>query len=170
MSAVDALIAGAAGAAGPLPLPLHGGDDVWLRLDAPASDDAWTAEEVRLYATDAGGAVVGYAAYVRVYGPRAAMTLDVDEAFWHSGLAELLVVCVRALAARAEISALLLRACAGDVRLLAMLRERFAAREDRDGDVVAVEISTDERRGRDRAAGGAAPDAGADERARGEAA
>ncbi|MGH2941632.1 MAG: hypothetical protein ACRDLN_02490 [Solirubrobacteraceae bacterium] len=93
-------------------------------------------------ANDLDGRTVARAAYTRVYGPRAVITLDVDDPFWHRGLPETLLadLCLRA--ARAGISTFLARARASDVRLLAMLRREFSARESRDGQYVDIELST----------------------------
>jgi hypothetical protein len=70
------------------------------------------------------------------------LTLDMDEAFWHRGLPELLLARLCARAASAGISTFVIRARASDVRLLALLREQFAAREMRDGAHVDLELPT----------------------------
>ena len=99
-------------------------------------------EEHAAVVAEAGGRTVGRAAYARVYGPRALLTLDVDEAFWHRGLRELLLARLCARAACAGISTFVIRARAADVRLVALLRAQFAARGTRDGAHVDLELPT----------------------------
>ncbi|MDX6681412.1 MAG: hypothetical protein QOG94_1451 [Solirubrobacteraceae bacterium] len=125
------------------PERLIDGCAVWLR----AVDDAAATpgERATLVARDADGRALGSVAYARVYGPRAELSLEVDAALWHRGLPELLVAGACASAARFGISTFLARVPAADVRLLALLRERFAARESRDGATVAVEFATRRR-------------------------
>jgi hypothetical protein len=100
------------------------------------------AEERAIAAFDADGRSLGRVEYRRVYGPRAALTLDVEDAHWHRGLPATLLADACAQAAAEGISTFLMRARAGDVRLLALLREEFAAREVRDGAFVDVELAT----------------------------
>jgi len=102
-------------------------------------------DRVALVAQDAAGVTLGRVAYSRLYGPRAELTLDVDAAFWHSGVPALLLVAASDHAARAGISMFLVRVPAADVWMLALLREHFAARESRDGAFVAAEFATTAR-------------------------
>jgi GNAT superfamily N-acetyltransferase len=106
------------------------------RPDSGAGDGASLAAE------DRDGRVVGRVSYRRLYGPRAALTLEVDEAFWHRGLPRVLLTDACEAAAACGISTFLVRVRASDVRLLALLREEFAARESRDGDFADVELAT----------------------------
>lgn len=123
-------------------LRLRDGSVVALRLAAPDSDAlACTEERAELVALDAGGAVAGRAAYARVYGPRAVLSLEIDDTYAHRGLTELLLDELCRHAQRFGISALLARVPASDVTLLALLREQFAARQARDGRHVDVELS-----------------------------
>lgn len=93
-------------------------------------------------AEDREGRTVGRAVYRRVYGPRAELTLEIDDALWHSGLPALLVASLCQHAARVGITKLLARVPARDIVLLALLREDFAGHETRDGTHVDVELST----------------------------
>jgi hypothetical protein len=95
----------------------------------------------------AAGRVAGRASYTRVYGPRAALSIEVDDAYWHRGLPGVLIDALAARAARVGIMRFLLRVPASDVRLLALLREDYATRERRDGAFVDVECDTAERPG-----------------------
>jgi len=88
------------------------------------------------------GVVVGRVSYERVYGPRAQLSLDVDDAHWHCGLADTLLVAVSLLAARRGIARFLMRVGAADLQLLTLLREDFAAIERREDGEVAVEFTT----------------------------
>jgi CBS domain-containing protein len=121
-----------------------------LRDGTPVS--LWTTDRARGAATGAdehaaifaaaGARTVGRASYARLYGPRAEVTLEIDDDFWHRGLPELLLARLCAGAADAGISTFVIRARASDVLLLALLRERFAARGARDGAHVDLELST----------------------------
>jgi GNAT superfamily N-acetyltransferase len=93
-------------------------------------------------AQDLAGRRVGFGAYTPVYGPRATLELDVDASYWHRGVPELVLERLCADAARRGISTFLARVAASDVRLLALLRTEFAARETRDGAFVDVELAT----------------------------
>lgn len=103
---------------------------------------AFCGQEHAAIVAEADGRTVGRAAYSRVYGPRALLTLDVDEAFWHRGVRELLLARLCARAACAGISTFVIRVRASDVRLLALLREQFAARGTRDRTHVDLELPT----------------------------
>jgi GNAT superfamily N-acetyltransferase len=124
-------------------LRLRDGTAVSLRAfgrdrDAAALDD----ERAEIAAEDADGRTVGRVVYARVYGPRAEVALKVDDGFWHRGLPEALLERICARAACLGISTFLVRVRASDVRLLALLRHEFGARESRDGRHVDVEFST----------------------------
>jgi GNAT superfamily N-acetyltransferase len=93
-------------------------------------------------AIDADGRLVGRLAFARVYGPRAEVVLEVDDAFWHRGLPQALLDRGCGRAACRGISTFLVRVQAADVRVLALLRQEFAARESRHGTYVDVEFST----------------------------
>jgi len=84
-------------------LTLHDGACVRLRSSAIASGGVDGAE---ILATVAGGGHAGRAAYVRLYGPRAEMTLDVVEGFWHRGAPAALLDALVAQAAREGMPAL----------------------------------------------------------------
>ena len=115
---------------------------VSLREDDHAGAGVFGDDHVCITALDGDGREVGRAVYQRVYGFRAELTLDVDEALWHTGLPELLVTSLSMRAARVGIATLLARVAADDIGLLALLRGAFAAREVRDGGHVEVEFST----------------------------
>jgi hypothetical protein len=119
-------------------LRLRDGTAVRLLAVAASPDD----ERAELTAIDEDGRVVGRLVYARVYGPRAVVTLEVDDALWHLGLPHALLgrSCDRA--ARLRISTFLARVRASDVRLLALLRHEFAASESRHGQHVDVEFPT----------------------------
>ena len=128
---------GPAPVAGDERAPLRDGADVLLCPVVSSS-----GETAVVTAIDALGRPVGRGAFLRVYGPRADLTLEVDEQLWHLGLPDALVDALRAIAARLGISTLLARVPASDVRLLALLCERFGAREVRDGELVHAELKT----------------------------
>lgn len=108
---------------------------------APSPGSAGPASDERAVAAfDADGRTLGRVEYRRVYGPRAVLTLDIDDAHWHRGLPEMLLADACEHAAADGISTFLMRARAGDVRLLALLREEFAAREVRDGRFAEVDV------------------------------
>lgn len=130
-------------------LVLRDGTAVWLRAMILDQDVAAAGDDAAGIAADDGERhAVGHAVYARVYGPRAQMTLHVDDVFWHRGLPEALLgrLCDRA--ARVGISAFLMRVPASDLRLLALLRNERASRESRDGAYVDVEFATPPRSAR----------------------
>jgi hypothetical protein len=88
------------------------------------------------------GQVVGRASYTRVYGPRAELSLVIDDVHWYGGLPETLLAAISTHAAGFGITTFLMRLCAADVRLLALLREDFAARGRRDSAHVEIEFET----------------------------
>ena len=118
---------------------LRDGSQLWLHAADPAER---SAERVALAVVDARDRTVGRASYERVYGPRAVVTLDVDDDLAHSELREVLLAALCVRAARCGITVLLARVPASDLQLLALLRERFHARETRDGRHVQVELRT----------------------------
>jgi hypothetical protein len=127
----------------PLPLRLRDGSAVSLTgtgLGATGDDPGMVA------ARDLAGRRVGYGAYTPVYGPRATLELEVDASYWHRGVPELVLERLCADAAGRGISTFLARVAASDVRLLALLRAEFAARETRDGAFVEVELATAAKR------------------------
>jgi hypothetical protein len=67
--------------------------------------------------------------------------IEVEDAFWHRGLPELLLTALCARATRLGIATFLMRVSASDLRLLALLRERFDARARRDGGHVDLEFA-----------------------------
>lgn len=117
---------------------LHDGTLVRLTLDEPG---VVPGERAELSARDAGEQLVGRVAYRRVYGPRAELSIDVDDAYWHRGLPALLIGSLRERAAAAGISTFLVTAGASDVRLLALLSGDFGARCTRDGALVRGELA-----------------------------
>jgi CBS domain-containing protein len=68
----------------------------------------------------------------------------VDDAYWHRGLPAALIARLAAAAACFGISTFLVRVGGADLRLLALLRETFAARWTVEGSIVNVEMSTAE--------------------------
>ncbi len=132
-------------------LALRDGSVVWLRAPGTASGGTTGAAGERPSLDAADGALeaaddelrrVGWAAYVRVYGPRACLTLEVDGGYWHNGLPELLLSRLCAGAAGVGISRFMARVPASDMPMLALLREAFAAAQTRDGGHVDAEFST----------------------------
>lgn len=126
----------AAGSAATLVL----GDGSSVRLAVRGLDSA--GEWARILAADAAGLVVGRAAYARVYGPRAELTLVVDDAYWDRGLADGLLTALRARAAEHGVATLLVRVRPSDVRLLALLRRAGAIGETASGGRVDVQLPT----------------------------
>lgn len=122
---------------------LRDGTAVWLRTIARDRGAAIPeSERAEIEAVDADGRPAGRLTYARVYGPRAEVSLEVDDAFWHRGLSEALLDRSCRQAACLGISTFLACVRASEVRLLALLRENFAARESRNGQYVDVEFST----------------------------
>lgn len=115
------------------PVTLHT-SDLWC--DATIAGD----ERAEITAQIAGG-VAGKISYARVYGPRAVLCIEVAETYWHRGLPALLLSALCARAAQLGIATFLMRIRADDLRLLALLRERFDARTNRDGAYVDVEFA-----------------------------
>jgi hypothetical protein len=91
-------------------------------------------------AAEVDGRLVGRVIYTRVYGPRAVLSLDVDEEFMQLGLTELLLAAIGELAAKDGIATFLMRLPAKEIWLLARLRADFGARWRRDGSYVDVEL------------------------------
>lgn len=117
-----------------VPLRLRDGTPAWLRAwaDAPG-------EHAEIVADDAGGRVVGRAEYRRVYGPRAALTLMVDDKLLCAGLAEAMIGTISSIAAAAAISKLLMRVPLCDERLVGLLVD-FGARCRRDASYADIEL------------------------------
>jgi len=122
-------------------LRLRDGTAVTLRTSDLARDASIAGDERATITAQAEGHIAGKVSYERVYGPRAVLWIDVEDAFWHRGLPELLLTALCARAARLGIATFLMRVCASDVRLLALLRERFDARARRDGGHVDIEFA-----------------------------
>jgi hypothetical protein len=129
--------AGAAVAAVPARLRLRDGTPVTLQT----SDAAIGGDDRATIAAQAEDHIAGEVSYARVYGPRAMLWIEVEDAFWHRGLPELLLTELCSRAAQLGIATFLVRVPAGDIRLLALLCERFAARSRRDGGHVDVEFA-----------------------------
>jgi hypothetical protein len=121
-------------------LLLRDGTALWLRTMDLYHEAS--GERAGIAADIADGRTVGHVCYRRVYGLRAEMKLEVDDAYWHREVPELLLasLCVRA--SCTGISTFLARVPACDGRLLTFLRDEFAARESRDGPYVQIELST----------------------------
>lgn len=107
-------------------------------------------DRVAVVAADVSGRAVGRAAYSRVYGPRAELTLAVDRRLWHPGLAETLLLTLVDLAAARGIATLLASRRGLEDRTRALLVERFGARETPAADPVDLEIATHLRSSPDR--------------------
>ena len=117
---------------------LHDGTLVCLALDEPG---VVPGERAQLSAHDGDGQLVGRVAYQQVYGPRAELSIDVDDAYWHRGLPALLIGSLRERAVTSGISTFLITARASDIRLLALLSGDFGARCTRDGALVGAELA-----------------------------
>lgn len=120
-------------------LRLRDGTPVWLHASDPADAHGERAEIVAL---GRDGCDLGRVGYRRIYGPRAVLTLAVDDESSSRGLAEALIAAVAATAAGAGIATLMIRVAASDERLLGMLARAFAARWRREGSHVDVELRT----------------------------
>lgn len=114
---------------------------VWLHAAQPG-DGAPGWDEHGAIAAEVDGHPVGHAAYARIYGPRAECSLDVDDAYWHEGLPQILLANLCSEAAAVGIRTFVVRARASDLRLLALLQEQFAARHARDGAQLTIELPT----------------------------
>jgi GNAT superfamily N-acetyltransferase len=132
----DALPGGAAKS-----LRLPDGTRIVLRTIDREPHAAHSGDQRATIVAEAGGRIVGQASYERVYGPRAAAAIEVDEAFWHRGLPGALLAALGARAARLGIATFLMRVGADEVRLLALLRSDFGARQSRSGAYVELEFS-----------------------------
>lgn len=117
-------------------LRLHDGTPVSLRT--PWAD--MPEERAEIVAEDADGRIIGRAEYRRVYGPRAVLTLTVDDKLSRGGLAEPMIATISSIAAAAAISKLLLRVPLSDERLLGWLVDDLGARCRRDASYVEVEL------------------------------
>jgi len=120
-----------------VPLRLRDGTPVWLRSTELAHARDECAEIV---ADLAERRVIGRVSYRRVYGPRAVLTLAVDDRYWPLGLSEALIGSIGPLATAAGISKFLIRIPASDDRMLALLVDDFAARCMREGSYIDAEI------------------------------
>jgi GNAT superfamily N-acetyltransferase len=120
-------------------LLLGDGTAVWLRH---AEIAARPGQHEEIAALDPHARRVGVTTYERVYGPRALVTLAVDDEYWHRGLPEALLTRLCASAATFGISTFIVRVQASDVRLLGLLRQAFAARWRREGSFVDAEFAT----------------------------
>lgn len=116
------------------------GERLWLWDGTAASVRAHVDHDGATVVAEIDGRPAGRVSYTRVYGPRAVLSLEVDEAFGHRGLPELLLRLLGAHAARTGITTFLMRLPASDIWLLARLREDFGARWRRDGGHVDVEL------------------------------
>ena len=121
-----------------VPRRLRDGTPVWLRTVDPASP---VEEHAAIVAEEAAGHAVGRVAYRRVYGPRADLTLAVDDELWPCGLAELLIAGIGPIAAVGGISRFLVRVAVFDERLLALLAGELGTRWRREGSYVDVELA-----------------------------
>jgi hypothetical protein len=122
----------------PFRLLLSDGSTVALR--AHAFDVR--GERAAIFAHDASGRTVGSAEYARIYGPRAELTLMVDERLWPVELPAVMLAILCRRAADEGITTLLARVHEGEPRLPALLREHFDARESPAGDAVDLAIAT----------------------------
>jgi hypothetical protein len=102
------------------PVDLRNGSAVWLHAIAP---DSVRDERGELAAMDADGRTVGWIAYRRVYGPRAELTLEVDDALWHAGLPEALLGSAGRRADAGGIATFLVSVARSDGRLLLLLSD-----------------------------------------------
>jgi hypothetical protein len=125
------------GSHGSVPLTLRDGTTVWLRDAAPGSA---CDERAELFAEESRGLVVGRAAYARVYGPRAALSLCVADAYWQPGLAAALLCILGQRAGAGGISTFMIRVPVVDERLLALLADGRGARISREGLYLDVEL------------------------------
>ncbi|MEY2514178.1 MAG: hypothetical protein QOJ89_1536 [bacterium] len=117
---------------------LRDGTLVWPRFVQPPSA---CEERAEIVAVDAARRVAGRAAYRRVYGPRAALSLEVGDAYWRRGLPAALLEQIRALAALGGISTLMLRAPASDACMIALLCDELGARSRDEGQEVDIELA-----------------------------
>lgn len=120
----------------------HGDDGgtIELRAIELARHPALPEDEHIAVVAQVGGHVAGQASYQRIYGPRAMLSLDVDDAFWRHGTPQLLIAALAERASLLGIGTFRMRVRASDLRLLAMLREDFGARGARDGGYVELEF------------------------------
>lgn len=126
---------------------LHDGTEVALQTVDVQPHGAISGDQRAAVTARVGDRVAGHVSYERVYGPRAVIRIDVDDAYWHRGLPELLLDALGARASALGITTFLIRADARDIRLIALLRNHFAARGERDGDDVRLECPATGRSG-----------------------
>ena len=107
----------------------------------------WAAEvdaedRVGLLAFDREGHVVGHAAYIRIYGPRAEVAVEVADDFRRHGLATALLIRLARVAEGHGISELVAEVLPENHDMLAVLHDAFRARERHVGGVVDLEFPT----------------------------
>jgi hypothetical protein len=122
-----------------VPLRLRDGTPVWLTSTEPAGAGDERAEIV---ATGVDARVIGRVAYRRVYGPRAVLTLAVDDELSPLGLPEALIASAGLAAAAGGISTFMIRVPTAEYPLLALLVARFGARCTCEPSFVDAELAT----------------------------
>jgi hypothetical protein len=120
------------------PLRLRDGTAVWLRGTGPRDP---CDERAEIVAEESRGLAVGRSGYTRVYGPRAALTLDVADPYWQRGLPAALLAVLGRRAATGGISTFMIRVPVVDERLLELLADGCGARLSREGLHLDVEFA-----------------------------
>jgi len=116
-----------------------------LRFFSPACDvesaACWAAgadgiDHLGLVAIDSHGQILGHAACVRMYGPRAEVAIEVDETYRHQGLATLLITRLAREAEQKQIRSFVAEVLPDNHEMLAVFQDGFdASRQFADGEV-----------------------------------
>lgn len=110
-----------------------------LRFFSPACDLAAAArlaasadgtDHIGLVATDGDGSIMGHAAAIRLYGPRAEVAVEVDETRRHLGLASLLLRRLAREAERQGIRRLVAEVLPENQDMLLVFHDEFQAHSD----------------------------------------
>jgi L-amino acid N-acyltransferase YncA len=116
-----------------------------LRFFSPACDlqeaARWAAgadgtDHIGIVAVDAGGQILGHAACARMYGARAEVAIEVDEAHRHQGLATILITRLAREAEEKQIRHFVAEVLPDNHEMLAVFNDGFdASRQFGDGEV-----------------------------------
>lgn len=116
-----------------------------MRFFSPACDlntaAEWAAsadgtDHIGILAIDDRGQILGHAACVRMYGPRAEVAIEVDETHRHQGLATILIARLAREAERKEIRHFVAEVLPDNREMLAVFNDGFdASRRSADGEV-----------------------------------
>lgn len=113
-----------------------------LRAAAPWSASADGEDHFGLLALDATQRIVGHAAYVRMYGPRAEVAVEVADHLHHRGLGTRMVMWLAQVAERHGIRRFIAEVLAENSEMLAVFRDGFAPAQSRAAEIITIEFPT----------------------------